>query len=740
MATKKHRRHKAIRAEIGSAIRRSRVTACWTAGSPCWFLARSSVRAARAVSWCSLALLPCAAEPTLRNVNVRGLQIGGTTTLIVDGDDLGQGPASAAAVRRQAGSSSPGAPTSRPTFDVTLADDVDAGLPPPARRHRRRRQPARRDRRRSPAAEAVRGRRSSSCPSRCTASSTAAPSSRRSFTGKAGQKVHGRGGSPAAGQQAAARRSPLSARRSCKLAWAWPTPALGGDARLEATLPEDGAYTVALHDAEYAGAGPRLLPPARSASGRFVDQVFPPVVGKGQSQTRASCSAPAPRRVRTAAPAAARCVPLCLAEGRRLERPAAVRAGQLPAGGRGAGGAGKAQDLPAGPRRRQRPAADAATRRIATASPVTPETKVRLEVFAERHRLAARRRPGRPQRAGAELARAEDGPGTLDPVLEYTVPDKVTAIVVGVVDAQGRGGPRGVYRLAIEPQVGRRRAGELPPRSPRRSGLRLPLGGRDRRSGADRAARLPRAAIDAVRRRAAGRGRSSKGTTSPPTPTARWSRCSAATRPSARSSRAGAAEARTARSARSPSRVIRWSGSQPWLATEIAVAPTTAKAADFQIDWTRLCRPTRGWSPPASSCCRSRSTPAEPDSVVRLTLLTSQLPAARRTASPTRTRRSGSKKPVELAAQGDRRRALPCWCRPSCRPPRLRRDGAGGAALAPTRQTRAGDRLRPGAAMLVVRMPVVVAAGRPARIEATLDPKTGATVEGPGQGRAPRGA
>ena len=32
--------------------------------------------------------------------------------------------------------------------------------------------------------------------------------------------------------------------------------------------------------------------------------------------------------------------------------------------------------------------------------------------------------------AGAVLAQAEDSPGTLDPVLEYTVPDKVTAITV----------------------------------------------------------------------------------------------------------------------------------------------------------------------------------------------------------------------------------------------------------------------------------------------------------------------
>src|SRR4051812_5113808 len=33
-----------------------------------------------------------AAEPAVRAVDVRGLQIGGTTTIVVDGDDLGTAP------------------------------------------------------------------------------------------------------------------------------------------------------------------------------------------------------------------------------------------------------------------------------------------------------------------------------------------------------------------------------------------------------------------------------------------------------------------------------------------------------------------------------------------------------------------------------------------------------------------------------------------------------------------------
>src|SRR5206468_10355571 len=106
--------------------------------------------------------------------------------------------------------------------------------------------------------------------------------------------------------------------------------------------------------------------------------------------------------------------------------------------------------------------------------PVKPLTKVRLEIFAERIgspidiALVVR------NEKGDQLARAEDSPGTLDPILEYAVPDKMTSIIVGVVDAQGRGGPRGIYRLVIEPQ-GLRRDFRLTTGVQRVS---LPFGGR----------------------------------------------------------------------------------------------------------------------------------------------------------------------------------------------------------------------------------------------------------------------
>src|SRR6202035_3150485 len=75
------------------------------------------------------------------------------------------------------------------------------------------------------------------------------------FAGKAGQKVL----VEVEAQRLGSKLRPivhLYSPKRLQLAWAWTTPALHGDARLEATLAEDGMYAVAVHDAEYAGGAP----------------------------------------------------------------------------------------------------------------------------------------------------------------------------------------------------------------------------------------------------------------------------------------------------------------------------------------------------------------------------------------------------------------------------------------------------------------------------------------------------
>src|SRR5207249_8341696 len=93
--------------------------------------------------------------------------------------------------------------------------------------------------------------------------------------------------------------------------------------------------------------------------------------------------------------------------------------------------------------------------------PVTPGTRVRFEVFAERLGSPVDAALVVRNESGAELARAEDGPGTLDPVLEYAVPDKVNVVLVGVLGVPRRGHTGSVYRLTVDPVSGSPKAADF---------------------------------------------------------------------------------------------------------------------------------------------------------------------------------------------------------------------------------------------------------------------------------------
>ena len=52
---------------------------------------------------------------------------------------------------------------------------------------------------------------------------------------------------------------------------------------------------------------------------------------------------------------------------------------------------------------------------------------------------------------GTLLAQADDSPGSADPVLEFTVPADVKALVAVIEDVHGRGKPNFVYRVVVRP-------------------------------------------------------------------------------------------------------------------------------------------------------------------------------------------------------------------------------------------------------------------------------------------------
>jgi hypothetical protein len=553
-----------------------------------------------------------AVDPEIRNLPIRGLQIGTTNTVVIEGVDLGVTPRLLLSCPSQQ-TLKRGLTDSQATFDVTLADDVQpgyyqmrlataGGLSLPVTlavdRFRQRSWMAAID----------------SLPIALSGVVNGGGTVETIFTGKAGDQVTLEVEASRLGSQLRPILHLYNAQR-VQLAWSWPTPTLFGDTRLQVTLPADGTYTVAVHDAEYAppGAGFFRL---KVGQWSYVNQVYPPCIAPG-AQVVELLGPAETLRLQVVAPQAPTVLPLTLPrEGLwsgprpfvRVDSRAEVVAQP-----------GKVSELPAG--------RVGVNGRLLTPYgedryrvPVQPNSKVRLEVFAERYGspldLALIVRDA----AGNEVARAEDGPGTLDPILEYTVPDKVTAIVVGVVDSIGSGGPRGVYRLAIDPEPPAAATSDCRLTTPT-GRMTLAIGGRhvlpvwlERHGYQGRVDLVPEGLPPGIKWENAVVPAGAEGALVTIT-----------------GSCAGPAITHWhGRVENGQERLVKILGHplerlQPWMATELPLAPTAIHAADYQIDW-------RGLPADAGLVLAGKLTlpikvtrPANP-SVVRISLLTSQPP------------------------------------------------------------------------------------------------------------------
>ncbi|MBL8793031.1 MAG: hypothetical protein JNM56_03940 [Planctomycetia bacterium] len=234
-----------------------------------------------------------------------------------------------------------------------------------------------------------------------------------------------------------------------QLAWAQGSNPLGGDARLTATLPVDGMYTLELHDAQYKAGNPGRFR-LKIGDLQFADLAFP-LAGQRGGKTAFQLVGSVPETVKVEAD-------LSSAPGGSYVRL------PLPAGVIGstprvlvsdtpevieAEGQGKLQEvaLPAGINGRLRAPKEEDRYKLL----VQPGSKLRFDLLAER--------AGSPldgvlvlrNEAGTQLVRGDDQPGTLDPGLEYTVPEGVTSLLACVSDLHGRGGANFIYRLAVTP-------------------------------------------------------------------------------------------------------------------------------------------------------------------------------------------------------------------------------------------------------------------------------------------------
>src|SRR5712691_10128354 len=80
-------------------------------------------------SWILIAILATpvfAVEPNIRNLNIRGLQVGGTTTLVIDGDDFGSAPKLLLPFPAKQ-TLKPGSTDKQATIEIALDDLVSPG-------------------------------------------------------------------------------------------------------------------------------------------------------------------------------------------------------------------------------------------------------------------------------------------------------------------------------------------------------------------------------------------------------------------------------------------------------------------------------------------------------------------------------------------------------------------------------------------------------------------------------------
>lgn len=388
-----------------------------------------------------------AAAPTISNLDRIGLQLGATTVLTIDGDNLLPDPKLVLGVPIARQAVKPGATASHVVVEVTLNKAITPGIYNLRVTTAQGASPARIVALDSlpqvPWPATV-----ESLPVALTGAVASSGKLTTSFVGKAGQAIL----CEAEAQRLGNKLRPvihLHDDSGRQIAWALPSPALAGDARISTSLPADGRYTVEIHDLEYAAPGGLFR--LKLGTWHHVDAVFPPAVRRGQSTTVELIGNLAGQRVPAAAAGDGLVLPLpwaspAMASGLRPRALVSDLPEHIEKDGPGP------HDLPAAP--------VAVSGRIATAGEVDryrldvrPGERLHLEVYADRI--------GAPMDAvlelrredGAVLARVDDVPNSPDPALDFAVPPDLKKLIVAVMDAHGRGQADFIYRVVVQPAV-----------------------------------------------------------------------------------------------------------------------------------------------------------------------------------------------------------------------------------------------------------------------------------------------
>ena len=402
------------------------------------------------------------ATPQLEVVSLRGLQIGQTTRLVLTGKNLGPDPQLLAPFQWDLAKVVDGSNANRLTLDITLAKDARSGLFPLriattgglsnpltlAVDHLPQRLVA--DVTRANATQlpvAVSGLISGSGISRCYVQA------------KAGQRLV----ADVEARRLGARCEPVVEIRNARgtpLGIEWSKITLRDDTRVEITVPEEGIYSIEIHDLIYKAPGNS---PFRVKIGdlALVDTVFPPTAAAG-SEIRVT---PVGTGLDHGTTLAVDLRNALLQTGTLVNLvPNTNQLGPAPVLRISRGREAVENDKPG-------TVLDARFKDTTTA-PLTISGRLEQPGEIDRHLLDVS--PGQKLRlsvsgrainspvdaelkvliAGKTVATSQDRTGSRDPQVDVTVPDMVTRIEVTVGDLYHRGGSHFLYRLAVNP-IGR---------------------------------------------------------------------------------------------------------------------------------------------------------------------------------------------------------------------------------------------------------------------------------------------
>ena len=395
------------------------------------------------------------AEPVIRNLSVRGLQAGATTTLTVDGTDLLPNPKLMLNLPIAEQKLLEGATANRVQFEVTL----DANTTPGLYNLRVANQSG------ISAAQIISIDRFSQIPFAeraeqlpCSMHGVVSGSTvlKTRLVGKAGQLLMVE---VEAQRLGSALRPVLHLRdaNNKQLAYSWASHSLAGDARLIIKLPADGEYTIELHDTLYAVPGQGFFR-LKLGEWKCADLAFPAAVQKGSDTEILLLGEDLeskPTQMTFAQSGSWQPVPWPEfgAENQLVSgwRPKVLVTDQLELQ-EAPSTADTLQELSLAPvainGRLQNPGEEDKYRLS-----LTPGAKVRLETFAQRLGAQVDTEIELQDDQGKRLALNDDGAGTnsADSLLEYTPAVDVSSVIVVIRDVHRRGNDASIYRLEVTP-------------------------------------------------------------------------------------------------------------------------------------------------------------------------------------------------------------------------------------------------------------------------------------------------